>query len=202
MTGLGAILLAGGRGSRVGGAAKPLFEVGGTTLLGAAVAAASDAGARPIAVVAPVLDPAAEVQWIREDPPFGGPAAAVVAALQALPAHADPEWMLLLACDLPAAGPAVRRLVADLPLLPCDADGVCLGDASSRPQWLIGAYRTRALRSAASALPRRGADAPMRALLADLAIAVVAAPDDLTRDVDTWEDLEQARARAAHEESS
>ncbi len=202
MTDLGAILLAGGRASRVGGAPKPLFEVGGMTLLAAAVAAATDAGARPITVVAPVLDPALPVEWVREDPPFGGPAAAVVAALDAWPHGADPQWTLLLACDLPAIGAAVQRLVADLPLLPRDTDGICLGDESSRPQWLAGAYRTRVLREAASALPRRGADAPVRALLADLAIAVVAAPGVLTRDVDTWEDLEEARARAAHEESS
>jgi hypothetical protein len=42
----------------------------------------------------------------------------------------------------------------------------------------------------------------VRALLADLAIVVVASPDALIRDVDTWEDLEEARSRAAHEESS
>ncbi|KRB38735.1 molybdenum cofactor guanylyltransferase [Microbacterium sp. Root180] len=202
MADLGAILLAGGRASRVDGAAKPLFEVGGTTLLAAAVSAATDAGARPITVVAPVLDPALAVEWVQEDPPYGGPAAAVVTALDAWPQGADPEWTLLLACDLPAAGPAVRRLVADLLLLPADTDGICLGDAASRPQWLTGLYRTSSLRNAASALPDGGRDAPVRALLADLAIAVVAAPGDLTRDVDTWEDLEEARARAAHEEAS
>lgn len=197
---LGAILLAGGRATRVDGAAKPLFEIGGTTLLRAAVTAATDAGARPITVVAPVLDPALDVAWVREEPPFGGPAAAIVAAVEGWPAGADPEWTLVLACDLPGVGAAVRRLGADLPLLPSDADGLCLGDASSRPQWLTGIYRTRALRGAASALPDRGAGAPVRALLADLAIVVVASPDALTRDVDTWEDLEEARARTAHEE--
>jgi molybdopterin-guanine dinucleotide biosynthesis protein A len=199
---LGAILLAGGRGTRVDGAVKPLFEVGGTTLLATAVAAATDAGARPIRVVAPVLDPALDVEWVREEPPFAGPAAAVAAGLGASPGGDDPDWTLVLACDLPSAGAAVRRLVADIPLLPADTDGVCLGDAASRPQWLTGAYRTRTLRAAASALPAGGRDASMRALLADLAITVVTSPDDVTRDVDTWEDLEQARARAAHEESS
>lgn len=206
---LGAILLAGGRASRVDGAAKPLFEVGGQTLLFAAVDAASHAGARPITVVAPVLDPALDVDWVREDPPFGGPVAAIVAALDSwerrTPAAPDPEWTLLLACDLPSVGAAVRRLVADIVLLPSDTDGMCLADASSRPQWLTGVYRTSALRAAASALPERGRNAPVRALMNDLAITVIAAPDDLTRDVDTWEDLEEARARAAHrqaEESS
>lgn len=198
---LGAILLAGGRATRVDGAAKPLFEVGGRTLLEGAVAAASEAGAHPIAVVGPPAEHVADVTWVREDPPFGGPAAAVVAALQdeVTAGTPDPEWTLLLACDLPSAGAAVRRLLADILLLPSDTDGLCLGDASSRPQWLTGVYRTRPLRAAASALPDRGRDAPVRALLADLAITVIAAPDDLTRDVDTWQDLEQARARAAGE---
>lgn len=196
--GLGAILLAGGRASRVDGAAKPLFDVGGRTLLAAAVTAATDAAARPITVVAPVLDKTLPVDWVREDPPFTGPAAAVVAALASWSEDDDPAWTLVLACDLPGTGAAVRRLVDDIPLLPSDSDGVCLADTSSRPQWLIGAYRTGALRAAASVLPDAGRDAPVRALLDDLAITVVVAPDDLTRDVDTWEDLEEARRRAEH----
>ena len=203
---IGAILLAGGRASRVDGASKPLFDVGGRTLLAAAVEAATAAGARPITVVAPVLDTALEVTWVREDPPFGGPAAAVVAAFEAWgspspEAAPAPEWTLLLACDLPSVDAAVRRLVSDIVLLSSDTDGMCLGDASSRPQWLTGVYRTRALRGAASALRDAGRDAPVRALLDDLAIAVVAAPDHLTRDVDTWEDLEEARARATRRQA-
>lgn len=185
-----AILLAGGRATRVGGAAKPLFEVGGSTLLASAIRAAEDAGARPIVVAAPELDAALPVIWVREDPPYGGPAAATVAALDLI---GDADWTLLLACDLPEVGAAVRLLVGALALLPGDSDGVCLGDAASRPQWLIGIYRAAALREAASALPARGRDAPVRALVADLAITVLAAPDHLTRDVDTWEDLEHAR---------
>lgn len=194
--GVGAILLAGGRATRVDGASKPLFEVGGRTLLSTAVDAATDAGARPLTVVAPILDPALDVEWVRENPPFGGPAAAIVAALASWPAERDPEWTLVLACDLPSADAAVRRLVADIVLLPSDTEGMCLADASSRPQWLVGVYRTRALRAAASALPDHGRDAPVRALVDDLAITVVATDDHLTRDVDTWEDLEEARARA------
>jgi molybdopterin-guanine dinucleotide biosynthesis protein A len=194
---LGAILLAGGRGARMGGETKPLLEVDGQTLLAGAVAAARDAGAQPIVAVGPTLDETLGVQWVREDPPFGGPAAAVVAAFDALPATGDPEWILLLACDLPRVGDAVQRLVRDLALLPADTDGLCLADGSSRPQWLTGVYRTRALRAAAVALPDRGRDLPVRTLADGLALAAVADPDDLTRDVDTWEDLHDARARAA-----
>ncbi|MET0736382.1 MAG: NTP transferase domain-containing protein [Microbacterium sp.] len=193
----GAILLAGGRGSRVDGATKPLFEMGGRTLLRRAVDAVRDAGAHPIAVAAPVLDAALRVDWVREDPPFGGPVAGAVAALDMWAASGiAPTWTFLLACDLPGAEAAVTRLSADLALLPQDSDGLCLGDGGSRPQWLTGVYRTRALQEAAAALPDRGRNAPVRALTADLAITVVRAPDAETLDVDTWEDLEVARRRA------
>lgn len=220
---LGAILLAGGRGSRVDGAVKPLFEVGGRTLLTATVSAVLGAGAHPVTVAAPPLDPGLPVEWIREEPPFGGPVAGIVAALRSWDAAGSaersgsgeragsgerttrpregaaarvPAWTLVLACDLPRVDAAVRRLVSDIMLLPSDTDGLCLGDATSRPQWLTGVYRTGALRDAAYALPHGGRDAPVRVLLEDLAIAVVRTPGDLTADIDTWEDLERARARA------
>jgi molybdopterin-guanine dinucleotide biosynthesis protein A len=193
----GAILLAGGRASRVGGAHKPLFEVGGQTLLARAAAAVAHAGARPIVVAAPALDPSLDVDWALEDPPFGGPVAGIVAALSRTDLWApEPEWTFVLACDLPRVDAAVKWLAGDIPLLPAGTEGVCLADASSRPQWLTGAYRTAALRRAARALPDAGRDAPVRALLDDLAIAAIAAPDDLTADVDTWEDLGRARAAA------
>ncbi len=240
---LGAILLAGGRASRVDGAAKPLFEVGGTTLLARAVMAATDAGAAPITVVGPTPDaqrasfvsadpgvPAVpgdsdapgnggvpsglsvpglpgvsaddRLDWVREDPPFGGPAAATVAALEAWAARGtNPEWMLLLACDLPRADAVVARLRADILLLPSDTDGLCLADASGRPQWLSGLYRTSSVAAAASALPDHGRNAPARALFHDMKIAVVRAESGIVDDIDTWDDLARARARAAEEES-
>lgn len=198
---LGAILLAGGRASRVGGAAKPLFEVGGQTLIGAAVKAVTDAGARPITVASAVLDPDLDVAWVREDPPFGGPVAGVAAVLEAwTDAGPLPEWTFLLACDLPRAADVVASLAADLPLLPSDSDGICLADSSSRPQWLTGIYRAAALADVVASLPDRGRDAPVRALMKDLAVTVVATTDDVTDDIDTWEDLERARSRAATEE--
>ena len=194
----GAILLAGGRGSRVDGAVKPLFEIRGRTLLQAAVDAVRDADAQPVTVAAPVLDPGLAVDWVREDPPFGGPVAGIVAALDSWSALDPlPEWTFLLACDLPRVGEAVARLVADLALQPRDVEGLCLTDASSRPQWLTGVYRTAALRDAASALPVAGRDAPVRALLADLAIAVVSAPD-AAADIDTWEDYRKEQTMAEH----
>lgn len=194
----GAILLAGGRATRVDGAVKPLFDVGGRTLLARAVDAARAAHAHPLVVAAPILDESLDVVWVADDPPFGGPVSGIVAALNRPEAwEPEPDWTLVLACDLPRVDAAVERLRADILLLPADTDGVCLADASSRPQWLTGAYRTRPLRAAAQAMPDAGRGAPVRDLLADLAIAVIATSDDLTDDVDTWEDLQRARDAAA-----
>ncbi|WP_298870288.1 NTP transferase domain-containing protein [uncultured Microbacterium sp.] len=190
MVSVDAILLAGGRGSRVGGAAKPLFEVGGSTLLAAAIDAVRAGGTGRVVVVAPMLDAALDVDWVREDPPFGGPVAAVVAALPAV----DADEVYVIACDLAAPAAAVRRLTAPIPP---GADGVCLDDG--RRQWLIGRYRTAALRAAASGLPAAGRDASMRALLGGLSIAAIAAPATETRDIDTWDDLRRARGGAMTE---
>ena len=187
---LDAILLAGGRAARVGGARKPLFRLDGETLLARAVAAVRDAGAERTVVAAPVLVPDLDVIWVREDPPFGGPVAGTVAALGAVEA----DEVLLLACDLvdPAAA------VGALPPIPADADGVCLAEGG-RPQWLTGRYRTAALRTAASTIPGGGRDAAMRALLSSLRIAFVDAPAALSRDIDTWDDLTAAGGSAASE---
>lgn len=184
----GAILLAGGRATRLDGAVKPLLEVRGKTLLQAAVDAVARVGADPVTVVGPVLDDTLRVSWVREEPPFGGPAAGVVAALASWEAaSALPEWTFVLATDLPRVDDAVARLDADLGLQPGDLEGLCLADGSSRPQWLTGVYRTTALREAAAAIPDRGRDAPVRALVAELAIAVTADPAAAS-DIDTWED--------------
>lgn len=193
--GIGAILLAGGRGSRMDGAVKPLFEVGGSTLLGSAVDAAGAAGAHPITVVSPVLDDTLPVDWVREDPPFGGPAAALVAALGSWSEDDDPEWTLVLACDLPRVHAAVVALVAETSREPA-TDGVCLVDASGRNQWLIAAYRTASLRRASDGLASNGQNVSMKALVSSLEIRSVAAPDQITRDIDTWEDLLDARRTA------
>lgn len=188
MSEFSAILLAGGRGSRMGGVHKPLFEVGGITLLDAAIAAAQQAGCDPIVLVGPADEAHSDLIWVREDPPFGGPAAAIIAALPLITA----PLTFVLACDLPRVSEAVRALVA----APDDADGVCL-EASGRRQWLTGLYRTDALRNAATAIPDAGRHASVRSMLGGLAITSVAASDDLAFDIDTWDDLFEARRRSS-----
>lgn len=209
---IAAIVLAGGRASRLGGAAKPLLEVGGRTLLDHAVAAVADCD--PVIVVGPRMPVAGNVAWVREDPPFGGPVAAIAAGLAHLetiapetiapepatteptttepPTTAEPAEVYVLAADLPNADEAVA-LLRQHPLSPAE-DGVCLSDASGRMQWLTGRYRVDALRAAARALPDEGRDASARALLGGLTLTAVDA-GGLAADIDTWDDLERARAK-------
>lgn len=211
----GAILLVGGRATRMGGGVKPLLEVGGRTLLSRALAAVTDAGCAPILAVGPELDPDPRLRWVREDPPFSGPAAAIAAAVAALEHRAGDggsddgddgddggdgggaEWMLVLAGDLPHADRVVTRLTSAASSAPPHADAVVL-TADGHPQWLAGVYRTHALHAAIRAATGELADSSCRALLGGLDITWLADEDGITADIDTPADL--ARTRAAFEE--
>ena len=195
---VGAILLAGGRASRVDGAAKPLFDVGGQTLLARAVTAVTAAGARPIVVAAPDPRPGPRRRMgaARILPSAARSRASSRRSASRARGRPSPTGRSSSHATSLASMPPSRGCSSDILLVPADTDGVCLGDPSSRPQWLTGIYRTAALRRAAEAMPDGGRDAPVRALLDDLAITVIAVPGDLTDDVDTWEDLSRARAAA------
>lgn len=185
----GAILLAGGRASRMGGVDKPGLPVGGLSLRDRAIAAVRAGGATTVVVAGPRPDDAdAGVRWVREDPPFTGPAAALVAGLAAL--DGAPEEIFVLACDLAAPDRAVALLAAQR--MPDDADGLCLSDAGGHHQWLTARYRTAALRTAVSAAADAGRDLSMRALLTPLRLAAVADADGAGADIDTWDDYERA----------
>lgn len=113
------MILAGGAARRLGGRDKPGLLVGGARLLDHAVAAC--AGARRIVVVGPERPTVIPVAWVREDPPGGGPVAALAAGLAAVSAPVT----LLLAADLPFVTREVtERLVAALsdPAMPDDAE--------------------------------------------------------------------------------
>lgn len=198
---VGAILLVGGRSRRMGGGYKPLTEIGGRSLFARTVESLSDAGCAPVIAAGPVLDEQAPVQWVREDPPFTGPVAGIATALRALTPGEEPEWMLLLAGDLPWAAQVVDRVSAAIRASDSD-DGVdaVVFRADGHPQWLAGAYRTAALRSACDALGDAVADASCRSLLGGLEISWLPDDDGITADIDTPADL--ARIRAELEEES
>lgn len=197
----GAILLAGGRASRLGGLDKPLLQRAGRSLLQRAVDAV--AGSAPLTIAGPerpgIVRASGEsaVKWVREEPPFSGPAAALVAVLDSWRSSdrpsADPSWAFVLATDLADPRAAVDALRdARNALAPGERArrcGLCLADHDGHPQWLAGLYRTTALCRAAKAAPDAAAGLSMRALLAPLDPLVLVASERATADVDTWDDL-------------
>ncbi|MFF3419381.1 DUF6457 domain-containing protein [Streptomyces sp. NPDC002698] len=107
--GYDAVVLAGGAARRLGGEDKPGVRVGGRTLLDRVLAACADA-TRTVVVARP-RPTARPVEWAREDPPGGGPLAALDAGLR----HTGEPYVLVLSADLPfLEEKTVRRLLDTL----------------------------------------------------------------------------------------
>ena len=181
-----AIVLAGGRASRLGGIDKTALRFEGMSLLEHALEAV--AGAASTVVVGPEeLRPLLPhgVALVTEQPRFGGPAAATVAGLRALRAEPDSR-VAVVAADLPQAAAADAR-TAHRRLLADRVDGVIAMDAAGTSQPLLAIYDTEALTAAARRAEARGplAGTSMRALLASLVLCQVQLPDALCADVDT-----------------
>jgi len=184
-----AIVLAGGRARRLGGASKPDVEVGGIALLDHALAAV--AGARSVVVVGPPQVARSAVATVLEDPPDGGPVAGVAAGLDALPAD-GPDLLVVLACDVPGAGRVLAALLAAAESTA--ADGARMVGADGRPQHLVAVYRRASLRTALDGLDAVHG-AAMHRLVGGLRLVDVADDEDATADADTWADV--ARLDAA-----
>jgi molybdopterin-guanine dinucleotide biosynthesis protein A len=170
MDGFAAVVLTGGAARRMGGTDKPARSVAGRPMRERVLAAV--AGADPRVVVGPSVGLPPGVRATREDPPGGGPVAAIGAGLALL--VPGPPSTALLAADLPLlTGPAVRALVDGLSA--SATDGLVYVDGDGRRQLLCGVWRTAALRSALDRLrlARGGtlAGASMRALVAELTVA-------------------------------
>lgn len=194
-----AIVLAGGRGTRLGGVDKPALVFAGQSLLQHAVDAASVAAASRICIVGPprALNPspmadAGWIEWVREDPPFGGPAAALEAGLEHLGSLATlpPPFVAVLAADLPRPGEALPLLLAELADMPAGADGVIAVDPGGRQQPLLAIYRVVPLRAALNRIQPLAGVAVSRAL-APLNLHCVAIPGDLCTDIDRPADAER-----------
>jgi len=193
-----AVVLAGGAARRLGGADKPGVRVGGRALLDRVLAACADA--RATVVVADVRPTARPVLWAREEPPGGGPVAALAAGL----AHTTAEHVVVLSADLPFLEPTtVRRLLAALRA--SGTEGALLTDTDGRDQPLVAAYRADALHRGLAVLAGaegKGTGSPATPLTG-LPLRRLTAALDLTRvpdpvasfDCDTWDDIAAARAR-------
>ena len=185
-----AVVLTGGRGSRLGGTSKAALRQGSERILDRVLTGL--AGARQIVVVGPDEGLPTSVLVTREEPAGSGPCAGLVAGVHAL-AAANPkpaEWTMVLAVDLVAAGQAIDVLLRVAPGLPAAADGVCLRHADGFRQHLLGIHRTGPLRRAIADYGDP-TNRSVRSLLDLLTIAERQVCDEVVADLDTPEDLVQ-----------
>lgn len=193
----------------MGGRPKHRLTYDGATLLQRSLNAAGGAGAAVVVGPDPGVLPVGVITC-REEPPFAGPAAAVAAGLAALArSGAARPLTLVLACDMPKVGVAVRALREAVQLhgLPragdaresagsgqgrqaVGPDGVMAVSADGRRQPLVGFYSTPALQRSVQDLESRSAltNGSMTSLLASLDVQLVTVPAGSTDDVDTWDD--------------
>ncbi|WP_225219648.1 molybdenum cofactor guanylyltransferase [Arthrobacter gallicola] len=196
-----AVVLAGGRSSRLGGVPKAGLILEGKTLLERTLDTVRQAGRVAVAGPAELEDvlPAVPAQcfFVREEPAFSGPAAAVGAAVDALcragaAEDSVPPWTLVLACDMPGAAGAVQALLAEASSEP--GTSLMARDSSGALQPLAALYRTDELRGAVQSRssvnghPGGLENLSMFRLLARVQWREVAVPEGSTADVDTWAD--------------
>ncbi|MBX3098571.1 MAG: NTP transferase domain-containing protein [Salinibacterium sp.] len=185
-----AIVLTGGRSSRLGSTPKSELIFDGETLLRRTLRAAG--AARCAVVVGPELEGLpAGVLHSREDPPFGGPVAGIAAGMAALTTFsvAASDAVLVLACDMPHIHLAIPLLLHGLAEHP-ESDGVIAVDTEQRRQPLAATFRTRRLSAVLAARSRAEplAGMAMFRLLDGLTLIPIPMPARATADVDTWED--------------
>ena len=176
------VVLAGGRASRMGGVDKLTIPLHGLSSLDRLLTAAPQKSS--IIAVGPTRRTPRPVTWCREDPPGGGPLAAVAAALPLTTA----SIVLVAAGDMPRLGDVLEKLVATL-MAQLHADIAALRDESGVLQPLAAAYRRVAL---AEQLERVGdpAGRPARLLLEGMSVLPIDGGSAAV-DCDTWADIDR-----------
>jgi molybdopterin-guanine dinucleotide biosynthesis protein A len=177
------IVLAGGAGRRLGGP-KAAVRLGGLTLVERAVATLAARCRRVVVVTRPGVPLPPLAVPVVEDIP--GPACALRALATGLGAL-DAEEVLVLACDLPLAGPVLDALLA------APGGTAVAGAAGGDPQPLCARYPRAEALAAAERLLASGALAA-RGLLGALGARLVDAEGPALLNVNAPADLERARA--------
>jgi molybdopterin-guanine dinucleotide biosynthesis protein A len=190
-----AIVLAGGRSSRLDGTPKAGLRWGERTLLEGTLAAVA-AATRNVVIVGDaeqvaIAAPGTPVPVVREAPVFAGPAAAIAAGMQHLASlGVASDFTLVLACDMPRVAESASAL---LEAVHERSDGGVAISEDDQIQPLVGLYSSSAL--AASAQHHRDAgdlaNLSVRALLAPLDLSHVRVPPGATDDIDTRADAER-----------
>ncbi len=184
-----AIILAGGKASRMGGIDKPAIQIGGRTMLDAALSAV--VGCQRTVVVGPHrADLGPEIAQTQEDPGGSGPVAAIGAGLRTLDVTAP--FVVVLAADMPfLTATAVTELITRITA--SEADAAFAVDEAGRAQYLVGVWRTHFLVERLGSLGWL-ANLPMKALIPP---NIETARIDGVSDCDTDEDVRRAVASLA-----
>ncbi|NHA69570.1 molybdenum cofactor guanylyltransferase [Phycicoccus flavus] len=172
------VVLAGGRSTRFG-ADKLAAPLRGTTVLDHLLSALPPEW--PVVAVGTPRETVRGVRWTREDPPGGGPLAAVLAGV----ALCRTGTVAVVAGDMPDAAPALARLLDVLLAAGPEVEAAVAVDDEDVANPLLAVYRTAAL-AARAGTPTAGV--PARSLL-DLVHAEVVVTGRPGRDVDTPADL-------------
>ncbi|WP_298885873.1 NTP transferase domain-containing protein [uncultured Serinicoccus sp.] len=196
------LVLAGGRGTRLGGRDKAALEVGGRSLLARVLDAQPLLGGG-VVVVGDTPVPAGVLRTV-EEPPDGGPVAGIAAGLAALRGGAEgdagvhgpsggqagarsADWVAVVAVDQPGAAVALAALRASVDVAAEHVDAVGHQDAQGYRQWLLAVYRRVSLERALGQLGQVR-DLSVRRLVADLRWQDEESGREYLGDVDTWAD--------------
>ena len=183
-----AVVLAGGRGSRLGGFDKASVELDGRSLLAHALEAVIDAA--EVVVVGEQVPTDRPVTFVVESPRFGGPVAGLLTGVDALLRRTT--TVAVLAVDMPWVGAGTLRRLHEAAV---GHDGAVLVDPDGRRQLALVVQRARLddVRPDHEGQHNHA----LHRLLARLDLAEVAAAGREHRDIDTWADLRDAGDRVA-----
>lgn len=201
------IILAGGRGRRLGGADKGGLVVRGRTLL-RQILEDVDPGGRTVVVTPHPLPeplPRPDISRTLEEPRDGGPVAGVAAGLARLdevgPDDRPPAWVAVVAVDQPGAADALTSLIAALPHVGDDVEAFSQLDGAGRRPWLLALYRRDVLHRELAALPTAHG-ASMRGLVEHLTWAEIDDGAEHLGDIDTWDDVDVWAAHVVRDDIS
>ncbi|WP_235734366.1 molybdenum cofactor guanylyltransferase [Nocardioides alcanivorans] len=183
---LGAVILAGGTGARIGGADKASIELGPRTLLAWCLDAVIDAG--EVVVLGDWVHTERPVTFTREDPRGGGPAAGLLHGLDSF--ARPPREVVVLAVDMPNVTMGTIGRLRDAAR---GRDGAVLCDLSARRQLAMVLDAGRLAKHAPPYDARHGL--PLHRLLDGLDLVDVPALADEAHDIDSFADLAEARRR-------
>lgn len=192
--GYGVILLAGGRGSRMGGVDKAQVTLDGVRLVDRLLARLHPRDDAPVVVVSPTLTLSGTgVTVVSEDPPYGGPVAGIATGVAAVAADGGVDLVGVLSVDAPDSAellPVLADALADRP----EADVAVIRAADGYLQPLCAMWRAGSLRRALASLDTVR-DQAAKKLLAAAGTVVEVSGDGAERDYDTLAELAE-RGRA------